>query len=439
MMLGGLELLALPLTGVLSRGALKLVIYIGIGGVFGVIIGILLITAGIATWVSPEHRTFYGVAGVVLGLASFPASNLGGFFVCLLLSIIGGSLAFAWTPDPAVPVRIVTPPRPAPQPAPQEPPTLTDTEPLVPGLGPREPGGESSSHEGTRRMLALAALPLVMSAGVVGAHTALSSATAPAKPAQTCILGLVCLGSGPTTAPATLPTCLPSVLPTNLPKPLPTSLPTCLPTRLPAVPGLPTALPTVPGLPTSLPAIPGLPTSLPTVPGVPGLPGTGKKPAAKDPKAKSSTSGAGLVAPAATSVITASSATLVDFTYVGNVKMPTAAGGTVTMMKFTAASMTLSGAADAVTEAGHTAVTSSTAMAFDGNVVLYATRLSGKLAGIPLTFTPSTISGVLLKVASVITGHGTITMTSVVTDQAEGTADSLTYGHGGTGFSVVLH
>ncbi|MCW2936093.1 MAG: hypothetical protein JWM19_7055, partial [Actinomycetia bacterium] len=38
-----------------------------------------------------------------------------------------------------------------------------------------------------------------------------------------------------------------------------------------------------------------------------------------------------------------------------------------------------------------------------------------------------------------ITSHGNITMTSVTTDQATGTADSLTYGPGGSGFSVVLH
>jgi hypothetical protein len=102
LVLGGLELLALPLSGILSRGAVRLVVYIGIGGVFGVLIGILLITAGIAVWVSPAHRAFYGVAGVVMGIASFPTSNLGGFFICMLLSIIGGSLAFAWSPGAAV-------------------------------------------------------------------------------------------------------------------------------------------------------------------------------------------------------------------------------------------------------------------------------------------------------------------------------------------------
>jgi len=102
MILSGLELFALPLSGVLVHGALKLVIYIGIGGVFGVLIGVLLIVAGLATWFNSMHKTFYSIAGIVLGLASFPASNLGGLFIGMFLAIIGGAVAFAWTPvDPA--------------------------------------------------------------------------------------------------------------------------------------------------------------------------------------------------------------------------------------------------------------------------------------------------------------------------------------------------
>ena len=98
LVLGGLELVALPLASDLVHGAVKLVIYIGIGGVFGVLIGALLIVAGLVTWFNPTHKTFYSIAGVVLGIVSFPASNLGGFFLGMLLAIIGGSIAFAWTP-----------------------------------------------------------------------------------------------------------------------------------------------------------------------------------------------------------------------------------------------------------------------------------------------------------------------------------------------------
>ncbi len=96
--LAGLELFALPLSGVLVHGAIKLVIYIGIGGVFGALIGALLIVAGLGIWFNAMHKTFYSIAGVVLGLASFPASNLGGLFIGMLLAIGGGAIAFAWTP-----------------------------------------------------------------------------------------------------------------------------------------------------------------------------------------------------------------------------------------------------------------------------------------------------------------------------------------------------
>jgi Family of unknown function (DUF6114) len=102
LILAGLELFAIPLSGVLVRGAIKLVIYIGIGGVFGVLIGALLVAAGLMAWLNPLHKTFYSIAGIVLGIVSFPASNLGGLFLGMLLAIIGGGLAFAWTPiEPA--------------------------------------------------------------------------------------------------------------------------------------------------------------------------------------------------------------------------------------------------------------------------------------------------------------------------------------------------
>jgi uncharacterized protein DUF6114 len=98
LLLAGLELLLIPLGGDLGHGAIKLVIYIGIGGVFGVLIGLLLIAAGIMIWVNPLHRVFYGIAGIVLGIVSFPTSNLGGFFIGMLLAMVGGAIAFAWEP-----------------------------------------------------------------------------------------------------------------------------------------------------------------------------------------------------------------------------------------------------------------------------------------------------------------------------------------------------
>lgn len=133
LVLSGLELLAIPLSGVLVHGQVKLVIYIGIGGVFGVLIGALLIVSGLALWINPTHRTFYGIAGVVLGIVSFPASNLGGFFLGMLLAIIGGALGFAWTPLPAAGAWLSLEPNASTEPdTVPEPDTAADAD-LVPG------------------------------------------------------------------------------------------------------------------------------------------------------------------------------------------------------------------------------------------------------------------------------------------------------------------
>jgi hypothetical protein len=446
MLLAGLELLLIPLSGVLSHGAVKLVVYIGIGGVFGVLIGILLITAGVAVWVSPAHRVFYGVAGVVLGIASFPTSNLGGFFICMLLAILGGSLAFAWTPGATALLAAPMPPQAPAVPEATEP--LTAEPPTLPDSGALPEFGTLPDSGAQPRAWPLAAIaaPLAVMAGLLTGHAAAPAASAAdSRPSQTCILGIICLGGGgsspsPGTTPTptySLPTCLPTALPSPLPTPLPSalaSLPTAILKQLEALPQcVASALPK--SLPVTVPtAVPGLPVP------VPGLsPGTGTKPGTTAPKPKTAAAGGGIVAPAAISVITAGSATMTGFTYQGNAKLPTAAGGTVTMMKFTASSLTLSSAAQTITEAGHTVTVSSPEFAFSGNVVLYATKLSGSLAGIPLTFTPTTISGLLLKVANLITSNGTITFSNVTTDQAIGIADSLTYGPGGLGFSLGLH
>ena len=353
----------------------------------------------------------------------------------MLLAILGGAIVFSWTPGSVA------------APAPGEP--LTAEPPTIPDPGPdpdQQPGEPPQASSGPARgtwPLAAVAAPLAVLAGVLTGHPAAPAAgAAGSRPAQTCILGLICLGGSSSSSPPSssspspsysLPTCLPTALPSPLPTSL-ASLPANILKKLQALPKCVTqALPSLPSLPTSLPtpSLPGLPSPAPGSAASPGASAT--------PKAKSAGAGGGIVAPSAISVITAGSATMTGFTYQGNAKLPTASGGTVTMMKFSASSLRLSGAAESITEAGHTVIVSSPVMAFDGNVVLYATKLSGTLAGIPLTFTPTTISGLLLKVANVITSNGTITFSKVTTDQAIGIADSLTYGPGGLGFSLGLH
>ena len=232
-----------------------------------------------------------------------------------------------------------------------------------------------------RRPLTVTALSVALVAGIlatVGAGGA--SAATRSQPAQTCILG-ICFGPSPTPTPSAS---------SSSPNPLP----------LPSV--------SLPVVGTSLPA------SLPVGSSASGTgKANGKKAAQKNASADP-----GLVASAATEVLTAGSATLTRFAYAGNVTLPVGGGGSVSMMKFTADSLTLAGdVTDTVTQSGDTTVTSSPTLAFSGGVTLYATKLTGSLLGVPLTFTPSTVSAVLLTIASVLTSQTTITMTNVTTDQ----------------------
>jgi len=230
-----------------------------------------------------------------------------------------------------------------------------------------------------RRPLPVTALSLALVAGILGTVGAGgASAATRSQPAQTCILG-ICFG------PTSSPTPAPSASSSASPNPLP----------LPSV---------------SLP----VGTSLPAGPSASGTAKANGKKAAQ----KNASADPGLVASAATEVLTAGSAALAHFAYAGNVTLPAGGGGSVSMMKFTADSITLAGGVtDTVAQGGTTTVTSSPTLAFSGGVTLYATKLTGSLLGVPLTFTPSTVSAVLLTIASVLTSSATITMTNVTTDQ----------------------
>jgi len=162
LIIAGFELLAIPLSGILVHGQVKLVVYIGIGGVFGVLIGALQIACGLLLWFTPAHRTFYAIAGVLLAVISFITSNLGGFFLGMLLGITGGSLAFAWTPGPP-------------------------------------PVSERAARPSR---LAAAALPAVLLGSLFGGgHASIQQA----QRAQGCILGILCWPSSPSPSPSPSP------------------------------------------------------------------------------------------------------------------------------------------------------------------------------------------------------------------------------------------
>jgi uncharacterized protein DUF6114 len=60
---------------------------------------------------------FYSLLSVLLALSTWITSNLGGFFVGMLLGVLGGSLAFAWQPRDSSSTDAAPPPR-ATQPSP---------------------------------------------------------------------------------------------------------------------------------------------------------------------------------------------------------------------------------------------------------------------------------------------------------------------------------
>jgi Family of unknown function (DUF6114) len=121
LIIAGVELLLLPL----PMHSMGLILHIGVGGVLGILIGAVLIVAGLLLWFNPAQRLFYSIVAVLIAIAALIASNLGGFLLGTLLGVIGGSLGFAWTPLPAGaearPRRRRTPREPAATPALQTP------------------------------------------------------------------------------------------------------------------------------------------------------------------------------------------------------------------------------------------------------------------------------------------------------------------------------
>jgi len=86
----------------------------------GILIGALVVTMGLFMWFSPQFHQVLGILAVLFSIVSLITSNLGGFLIGLLFGVIGGSMAFAWTPLPVkaepamVPAAAPGPPRPGP-------------------------------------------------------------------------------------------------------------------------------------------------------------------------------------------------------------------------------------------------------------------------------------------------------------------------------------
>lgn len=91
--LGGLIILYLPLA------PLGQLLHVGIGGIYGMAGGAVLMALALLILLLPGQRHTAGIVTVIVGVASFPLSNLGGFFVGMFLAVLGGSMAVGWLPE----------------------------------------------------------------------------------------------------------------------------------------------------------------------------------------------------------------------------------------------------------------------------------------------------------------------------------------------------
>lgn len=91
--LGGAEVL------LTMMASMKVMLHAGMQGLAGYLLPTLMVLLGLLILFNPAQRLFYSITGVLVALGTWLTSNLGGFFVGLLLGIVGSCLTFGWLPD----------------------------------------------------------------------------------------------------------------------------------------------------------------------------------------------------------------------------------------------------------------------------------------------------------------------------------------------------
>jgi uncharacterized protein DUF6114 len=86
-----------------EKAPLRVIVHFGLTGLAGYLIPAVMVLCGVLVIFNPQQRLFYAILSVLLALATWPTSNLGGFFIGMLFGLIGGSLSFAWMPLSAMP------------------------------------------------------------------------------------------------------------------------------------------------------------------------------------------------------------------------------------------------------------------------------------------------------------------------------------------------
>ncbi|MER5638883.1 DUF6114 domain-containing protein [Kitasatospora sp. NPDC002227] len=90
--LGGFVIFYLPLAPVTA------LLHVGLGGITGMAGGAILMALALLMLLLPSQRYTAGIITVIVGVASFPLTNLGGFFVGMFCSVLGGVMAVGWMP-----------------------------------------------------------------------------------------------------------------------------------------------------------------------------------------------------------------------------------------------------------------------------------------------------------------------------------------------------
>ncbi|MEH0985987.1 DUF6114 domain-containing protein [Micromonospora sp. CPCC 205556] len=458
----------------------------GSTGLYSLLIPIILVTCGLLLWFSPAQRPFYSIVAAVTAVYSLIGLNLGGFFVGLLLGILGAALGFAWTPiarpAPADPASDAVAAAPAPALVGPDDPTLEDELLPVdergiprqrgpvpsPGYAPQEHGGpghppDGDAHTGPGptgspggsrdpRYFAVVLVVLGLSAGgltVTQPPPVRAAPPTPAAPTSTACPTPPGKASAPTgkasaptgkasapPAPAGRGTSTPSASPS--PSPESTSDGNLITDLLRGIGDLLTGGGNEPAAtPSASPTPSATPAATPTATGTPTPTGTPSRRAGTCPKPKPTRPGtvqAGELMPRIAaepgqprvaqkpSKLTGSKVTMTGLRFEGIVDLPTA-NGTLKALKF---SMRKAVTDDFKLVADGPADRAqqyvTDRLTVQGDVSFYATRFVGRLLGIKITLTPDLPFPDGIPITSPIP----ITFTSPVIDLAFVESDTLT-------------
>jgi hypothetical protein len=357
LILGGLQLF---LSGQLSLANME--ISFGPEGFLQILLPLVLALCGLLVWATPQQRHFYGIIGTVTAVYSLLGLNLGGWFLGMLFGVIGGALAFAWTPVRR-PAAEEPEPEPEPEPADERPTAELPEQRTAPEAEP-EPADDrpiwdsqpaDEPEQEPRRSLVLVAPVLLL----------VTTLAAPPVASQICLPPLInCPEETPSPTPG------PDPEPDPDPIPIPIPIPTPTPTGPPGEPGEPSPTPTV------------SPSPIPTTEPPSGQPIVAAEPA----------------------LLTADRLEQQAFRFEGITELPTATG-TVRVLAFSfnrsvATNFSLTATVD---DQDTTVTADPLTLAGDGDrVIFYTSRFRGNALGVlPLELTPDSPAVALLELVQV--------------------------------------